>query len=180
MQWRCIVQTATIAGRGHHWQFSSQELPHWANCKDRMLFVRPQTDCSAQRRSHIMTQVVSPRSFLAEAWFRFQLSFYGNRGNQSINSIKLSAHAGPRTGRQVCSMFSGGRREPSEASRELTSVRDHEFGNPWASTLTLTSPHPLRIVLVKLNSFVWINCTLNRGCNVNSAVKQVHVEPFSV
>jgi hypothetical protein len=87
MQWRYIVQRATVAGRWHHWQFSSQVLPHWAHCKDRMLSVRPQTDCSAQRRTHVMAQVVSRRSFLVEAWVRFQLSFYGNRGNHSSNGV---------------------------------------------------------------------------------------------
>jgi len=53
MPWRCILQTARVAGRRHHLQFSSQALTHWVHCTDRMLFVRPQVDCSAQRRTHV-------------------------------------------------------------------------------------------------------------------------------
>jgi len=53
MPWRCILQTATVAGRRHHLQFNSQALTHWAHCTDRMLFIRPQVDCSAQRRTHV-------------------------------------------------------------------------------------------------------------------------------
>lgn len=53
MPWRCILQTATVAGLRHHLKFSSQILTHWAHCTDRMLFVRPQGDCSAQRRIRV-------------------------------------------------------------------------------------------------------------------------------
>lgn len=74
-RWRCILQAAPFVGRRHHLQFSSQALPHWAHCTNRMLFVRPQTDCSGQRWTHVMAQAVSRWSFIAEAWARFQAGF---------------------------------------------------------------------------------------------------------
>jgi len=53
MPQRCILQTATVARRRHHLQFSNQALTQWAHCTDRMLSVRPQVDCSAQRQTHV-------------------------------------------------------------------------------------------------------------------------------
>jgi len=102
MPWCCILQTATVAGRRHHLQFSSQALTHWAHCTDRMLFVRPQVQHSDGPMS------VSRRSLIAETWVRFQASFNGNRGNQSSDEALASCTRSvpPMLYRTIVAIFS--------------------------------------------------------------------------